>query len=74
MNSFMNAVYNAVGSAVTGYYYDTAFEGVITNTRVKYGNDISVTVEDGENIWIIDASELYAGAGGAYTNLHVYFN
>lgn len=73
MNGFMNAIYNAIDSVVTGYHYGKAFEGVITNTRVKYGGDIRVTVEDGENIWLIDASELMNGEGGAYTNLHVYF-
>ena len=73
MNEFMNNLYNAIGSEVTGYHYDTPFQGTITRTRMKYGNDISVTVEDDKNIWLIDGSELFAGEGGAYKNLHVYF-
>ena len=74
MNEFMNNLYNAIGAEVTGYHYDIPFQGVITHTRVKYGNDISVHVEDDKNIWIIDGSELFEGKGGAYKNLHVYFN
>jgi hypothetical protein len=73
MNEFMNALYNAVGSEVTGYHNNMPFQGTITRTRVKYGNDISVTVEDDANIWIIDGTEFLAGEGGGYTNLHVYF-
>ena len=74
MNEFMNALYNAIGAEVTGYHHDVPFQGVITRTRVKYGNDISVHVEDDANIWIIDGSELFEGKGAAYSNLHVYFN
>jgi hypothetical protein len=73
MNEFMNNLYNAIGCEVTGYHYDVPFLGTITRTRVKYGNDISVTVEDDKNIWIIDGIELMNGEGGAYKNLHVYF-
>ena len=73
MNEFMNNLYNAIGDEVTGYHHDVPFHGVITRTRVKYGNDISVHVEDDENIWVIDGSALFAGEGAGYTNLHVYF-
>lgn len=73
MNSYMNAIYNAVGSQVSGVKDDVPFLGTITRTRVKFGNDISVTVEDDENIFILDATELMNGEGGGYKNLHVYF-
>ena len=54
MNEFMNNLYNAIGAEVTGYHYDAPFQGAITYTRVKYGNDISVHVDDGENIYVIE--------------------
>jgi len=73
MNEFMNNLYNAIGAEVTGYHHDVPFQGVITRTRAKAGTDISVTVEDDKNIWIIDGTELFAGEGSAYKNLHVYF-
>ena len=72
MNNFMNAIYEAIDKEVSGFHNDVAFIGTITRTRVKYGNDISVSVEDGENIWIIDGTALMCGEGGGYTNLHVY--
>lgn len=73
MNEFMNNLYNAVGSEVSGYHHDRAFHGVITHTRAKYGNDISVHVTDETDIYVIDGTELFAGEGSAYKNLHVYF-
>ena len=42
MNEFMNALYNAVGCEVSGFYDGVPFLGTITETRVKYGNDIRV--------------------------------
>jgi hypothetical protein len=74
MNEFMNNLYNAIGAEVTGYHRDTAFQGTITYTRVKYGNDISVHVEDDNDIYVIDGTALFEGEGGGYKNLHVYFN
>jgi hypothetical protein len=73
MNSFMNNLYNAIGSEVSGYHNGNAFLGTITYTRAKYGTDISVHVEDDENIYVIDGTALYEGEGGGYENLHVYF-
>ena len=73
MNEFMNNLYNAIGTEVSGYLLNTPFLGTITYTRVKYGNDISVHVEDGANIYVIDGTALYEGEGGGYKNLHVYF-
>jgi len=74
MNEFMNNLYNAIGAEVTGYHNDNAFHGTITYTRVKYGSDISVHVEDGNNIYVIDGTALYEGEDATYKNLHVYFN
>ncbi len=81
MNSFMNALYNAEGSVVTGYKNDVPFLGYITKTRVKYGSDIQVTIaydeesmkETGYGGDIIDGSVLLAGENATYRNLHVYF-
>lgn len=73
MNEFMNNIYGAIGSEVSGYLHDKAFQGKITYTRAKAGTDISVHVEDGSDIYVIDGSALFAGEGGGYTNLHVYF-
>lgn len=80
MNDFMNALWNAENAWVTGYHNGVAFVGRITDTRLKYGNDISVTVEidleesdlDYATI-LIDGTTLLAGHGGVYSNLHVYF-
>lgn len=74
MNEFMNNLYGAIGSEVTGYHNDVPFHGTITYTRVKYGNDISVHVEDDFDIYVIDGTALLNGEGGGYSNLHVYFN
>lgn len=73
MNAFMNSLYNAIGAEVTGYHNDKPFHGTITYTRVKYGSDISVHVEDGSDIYVIDGTDLFAGEGNVYKNLHVYF-
>jgi len=74
INNFMNAIYNAIGTEVSGYYKDTPFLGKIISTRAKYGNDIQVTVEDDDGRWfLIDATELLNGDNEIYTNLHVYF-
>lgn len=73
MKEFMNNLYAAIGTQVSGSKNGVPFLGTITRTRVKYGTDISVSVEDDENIWIIDGTALMIGEGGGYTNLHVYF-
>jgi hypothetical protein len=74
INNFMNTIYNAIGTEVSGYYKDTPFLGKIISTRAKYGNDIQVTVEDDDGRWfLIDATEILSGDTGVYTNLHVYF-
>ena len=73
MNEFMNNLYNAIGTEVSGYHNDKAFHGKITYTRCKYGNDVSVHVEDADDIYVIDGTALYAGECGVYKNLHVYF-
>jgi len=72
-NEFMNKIYNAIGSEVSGFRNGKPFLGTITATRVAYGNDIRVTVEENDNIFLIDGSTLYKGEDGVYTNLHVYF-
>ena len=73
MNDFMNNLYNAIGTEVSGFHNEVPFLGTITNTRAKFGTDISVTVEDESNVWIIDGTTLMNGEGGGFTNLHVYF-
>lgn len=74
MNSFMNALWNATGSVVTGVYNDQPFYGHIENVRTKAGNDLSVTVktEEGECV-LLTGSELFQGFGKVTKNLHVYF-
>ena len=74
MKGFLNALYNAIGAEVTGYYNDAPFHGTITYTRAKYGNDISVHIESESDIYVIDGSTLYEGGNATYKNLHVYFN
>jgi hypothetical protein len=73
MNEFMNALYNAVGCEVTGFYDGVPFLGTITETRVKYGTDIRVTVVEGNKTFLIDGTEILAGDAGLYKYLHVYF-
>ena len=73
MNEFMNALYNAVGCEVSGFYDGVPFLGTITETRVKYGNDIRVLVVEGDKTFMIDGSEMLAGDVGLFKNLHVYF-
>jgi hypothetical protein len=74
MNSFMNALWNANGSVVTGVYNDQPFYGHIESVRTKAGTDLSVTVktEQGETI-LLTGSELFQGEGKVSKNLHVYF-
>ena len=43
-NDFMNNLYKAIGSEVSGSYNSMPFLGNITSTRMKYGNDIEVVV------------------------------
>ena len=73
MNSFMNAIWNAVGSEVSGSYKDVPFLGTITTTRAKYGTDIEVAVTVPGDLYLIDASALYEGSGGVFSNLQVFF-
>lgn len=74
MNDFMNTLYGAIGARVTGYHNREAFDGHIVSTRAKYGTDISVTVIDGDEMYIINGSTLAEGGDDVnYTNLHVYF-
>lgn len=80
MNEFINALWNAQGAWVTGFHNGAGFIGRITDTRVKYGGDIAVTItvdlEESDVDYatlLVDGSTLYAGEGGAFKNLHVYF-
>ena len=72
-DTFMNMVYNAIGAEVTGAYRGVPFKGVIVDTRAKSGTDIQVTVEDGDEWYVMDASVFMAGESASYSNLHVYF-
>jgi len=73
MNDYMNNVYGATGSQVSGIANGVPFLGAITDTRIKFGGGIQVVVEDGTEIYIIDATTLMNGADSTYSNLHVYF-
>jgi len=74
MNDFINSLYSAEGSEVSGFKDDVPFLGTITDTRAKYGNDIQVRVVDDEGRWfLIDGTALMNGSGSGYSNLHVYF-
>lgn len=73
MNEFLNSLYNSVGSEVSGYHNEVAFLGTITDTRVKYGTDIQVTVVDGTNTYLIDGTTLAGAYDACYSNLHIYF-
>jgi len=81
MNSFMNALYTAENAMVTGRKNGFPFLGYITKTRMKRGDDISVTIaydvdtmkELNDAGDIINGSVLFAGGNSVYTNLHVYF-
>lgn len=74
MNDFMNALWNATGSTVTGVYNSKPFIGVIANVRTKAGNDVALTVttEEGDTV-MLKGTELLNGSGVNTTNLHVYF-
>ena len=75
-NDFMNNLYKAIGSEVSGSYMGVPFLGNITSTRMKYGNEIQVSVEDTitDETYLIDGDTLLEGGNGLYTNLHVYFS
>ena len=75
-NEFMNNLYKAIGSEVSGSYNSMPFLGNITSTRMKYGNDIEVVVEDTitDETYLIDGNTLLEGGNGLYTNLHIYFS
>lgn len=70
--TFMEAVYGAVGTKVSGWYRDTAFLGEIIDTRVKYGGEVQVTVQDGDEAYFIDASSILEGGDSTFSNLHIY--
>jgi hypothetical protein len=81
MNDFMNSLWNATGSTVTGYDNGLPFIGKIASVRSKAGNDLSVMVEltepcgnaaAGETLGFL-GTELFNGHGGMSHNLHVYF-
>tara|TARA_R110002073_G_scaffold141573_1_gene292712 strand:- start:182 stop:406 length:225 start_codon:yes stop_codon:yes gene_type:complete len=74
MNSFMNAIYNAVGSQVSGFYKNEPFVGTITTTRPMYGTDIQVGVTVPGDLYLIEGTTLYEGGNGVFTNLVVNFN
>jgi len=73
MNDYMNNVYGATGSQVSGFAAGVPFLGTITDTRVKYGGDIQVVVEDTTMTYLIDGIALMNGGDAIYDNLHVYF-
>ncbi len=75
-NEFMNNLYKAIGSEVSGSYMGTPFLGNITSTRMKYGNEIQVSVEDTitDETYLIDGDTLLEGGNGLYTNLNIYFS
>ena len=73
MNTFMDKLYTSIGTKVSGSHCGIPFTGTITSTRAKYGEDIGVTIQDENNIWLLNGSQLMAGEGGGYTNLKVHF-
>jgi hypothetical protein len=82
MRLFMNALYNAVGSTVTGYDGPHPFIGRIVDVRAMAGDDLRVTVElddpcgnapKGDHL-LFSGKELYDGGGNLSSNLHVYFD
>ena len=75
-NEFYNNLYKATGSEVSGSYMGTPFLGKITSTRMKYGNEIQVSVEDTitDETYLIDGDTLLEGGNGLYTNLNIYFS
>ena len=75
-NEFYNNLYKATGSEVSGAYMGTPFLVNITSTRMKYGNEIQVSVEDTitDETYLIDGDTLLEGGNGLYTNLNIYFS
>ena len=73
MNDFMNNVYNATGSQVSGLANGVPFLGTIIDTRVKYGGGVQVVVEDADKVFVINADALMSGVDATYSNLHIYF-
>jgi len=75
-NEFYNNLYKAIGSEVSGSYNSMPFLGSITSTRMKYGNDVEVVVEDmvTDEMYIINGNTLLEGGNGLYTNLNIYFS
>jgi len=75
-NEFFNNLYKAIGSEVSGSYMGTPFLGNITSTRMKYGNNVQVSVQDDLNneTYLIDGDTLLEGDNGLYTNLNIYFS
>jgi|TARA_B110000908_G_C10136239_1_gene394589 F420-0:gamma-glutamyl ligase-like protein len=73
MNDYMNNVYGAIGSQVSGNANGVPFLGTITDTRIKFGGGIQVVVADAADTYVIDATTLMNGVDATYDNLHVYF-
>jgi len=81
MNDYMNALWNATGSTVTGFDGPHPFIGKISNVRSAAGEDLRVAVTLDEpcgnaaagEILLFSGKELFDGYGGFSTNLHVYF-
>lgn len=73
MNSFMNALWNATGSMVTGFYNDEPFIGSIESVRTKAGTELSVAIRTDDELIMLTGTELCNGEGNLTSNLHVYF-
>jgi|APSaa5957512493_1039668.scaffolds.fasta_scaffold46569_2 hypothetical protein len=79
MKDFMNKLWTAKGSAVTGEHNGRMFGGKILSTRAKFGTDIEVRVAanfddnfETRNL-LIDGTDLFHGDAGVFTNLKVHF-
>ena len=84
-NQKMNEVITLAnnGAVVTGVHVLVgAFTGFVDGVRVKYGNDIQLTVDldvesrnnTGRDVFLIDGSELVAGQGGVFHTLKIHKN
>ena len=82
MNGFMNALYGAVGSMITGRWNGHDFLGHISNVREKAGKDLSVSVQfcedtvkkTGYDGILISGQTIFEGGDAVFKNLHVYFD
>ena len=82
MQTFMNALYNAAGSTVTGIDGNFPFTGKIAYIRENSGGELEVIVElmedcgyakKGETICFF-GSEFYKGASNFSSKLRVHFD